>query len=124
MAIRSAEKVALTILRESGHGAYVTPPRGVVAPYFRVSRVGGIMSNPVTDAALLAVSAYADNPATAADMANQARELLLASRASMVGDAWVRWWREAAGPANYPDPTSKLFRYQFSGQLTIATNLD
>lgn len=124
MAIRSAEKVALAILRQSGFNAYVTPPRVMTAPYFRVARVGGIMSNPVTDAAMLAVSAYADNPAAAADMANQARELLLASRASMVGDAWVRWWREAAGPANYPDPTSKLFRYQFSGQLTIATNLD
>lgn len=124
MAIRSAEKVALQILRNAGFHAYVTPPRGVTAPYLRINRVGGIMSNLVTDAAMLAVAAYADDPAVAANMANKAREALIAARTSMVGDAWVRWWQESAGPANFPDPTSKLTRYQFSGQLMIATNLD
>ena len=124
MAIRSAEKVALQILRDAGFRAHVTPPRDVTAPYIRVNRVGGIMSNLVTDAAMLAVAAYAADPAEAANMANKAREALFAARTTMVGDAWVRWWKEAAGPANLPDPTSKLTRYQFSGQLMIATNLD
>lgn len=124
MAIRSAEKVALEILRRTGSRAFVTPPRDITGPYYVVSRVGGIMSNLVTDEALLAVGAYADDPVVASDMANRAREALVAARATMVGGAWVRWWTEAAGPASFPDPTSKLFRYQFSGQLTIATNLD
>lgn len=124
MAIKSAEKVALQIIRNEGYNAYVSPPRDVAEPYFRINRVGGIMANPVTDAAMLAIAAYAADPAAAADMANRVREALIAARATMVGDAWVRWWTEAAGPANFPDPTSKLTRYQFSGQLFIATNLD
>ena len=124
MAIRSAEKVALQILRAAGFRTHVTPPRDVTAPYIRVNRVGGIMSNLVTDAAMLTVAAYAADPAEAANMANKAREALFAARTTMVGDAWVRWWKESAGPANFPDPTSKLTRYQFSGQLMIATNLD
>ncbi|MGJ4168883.1 hypothetical protein [Corynebacterium macclintockiae] len=124
MSIQSAEKVALDILRTTGVPTHVTPPRDVAAPYYRVARVGGTMENIVTDAALIAISAYAADPAVAADLANQAREVMLAARASRVGGAWVRWWSEASGPSHYPDPTSKLFRYQFTGQLNISTNLD
>lgn len=118
----SAEKTALAIIRATGVKAYVTPPRGVTAPYVHVTRVGGRMENLVTDGALLAVSAYAGDPAVAEQLALQARNALWEARTTFVDGVWVRWWVEAAGPSHYADPESKLFRYQFSGQLMLATN--
>lgn len=118
----SAEKTALAIIRATGVKAYVTPPRGVTAPYVHVTRVGGRMENLVTDGALLAVSAYAGDPAVAEQLALQARNALWEARTTFVDGVWVRWWVEAAGPSHYADPESKLFRNQFSGQLMLATN--
>lgn len=118
-----AERVAIDVLARLGHPVYVIPPRGAAAPYFRVTRVGGTTGNIVTDNALVMVSAYAADPADAAAMATAAREAFTAARCTWVGSAWVRWWQEAAGPALYPDPESKLSRYQFTGQLDLATNI-
>ena len=122
MALPSAERTVLHILRSAGLSAFVTPPRDVTVPYVRVARVGGVMENVVTDAALIVVSAYAADPAESEQLCLQARRALWDSRTSFVDGVWVRWWKEAAGPAHYSDPESKLFRYQFSGQLFMATN--
>lgn len=118
----SAEKVLLDIIRAEGIKAYVTPPRGATAPYVRVARVGGPMENIVTDAALVVVSAYHTDPAEAERLCSVAREAVWNARTTFVNGVWVRWWKETAGPAHYSDPESKLFRYQFSGQLFLATN--
>lgn len=121
--IPAAERAACDILRNAGLVAHVTPPARAAPPYLRVARVGGTMHNLVTDAPLLTVSAYGNGAFEASELANRAREALLAARCSWAGDVWVRWWQEAAGPANYPDPDAeRLVRYQFSGVLMVATN--
>lgn len=123
MGIKNAEKVALSILRGGQKSpVYVTPPSRVPKRYARLSRVGGIMSNLVTDSALITVSCYSSDPADAADFANECRELFAGSRGGFVDGCWVRWWQEISGPSNYPEPDVDLTRYQFTGELRISTN--
>lgn len=118
----AAEKAVVQILRNAGLRAHVVPPRTVTAPYIRVARVGGIESNLITDSALVTISAYAKDPVAASEVIGKARAALRAARATRVGDIWVRWWNEAAGPSLYPDPDTTLHRYQMTGQINLATN--
>lgn len=118
----AAEKVVVQVLRDAGLRAHVVPPRTVTAPYVRVARVGGIESNRVTDSALVTLAAYGKDPVAASEVISTARAALRSARATRVGDAWVRWWTEASGPALYPDPDTTLHRYQMTGQIHIATN--
>ena len=123
MGIPNAERVALTILRD-GQAApvFVTPPMSRPKRYIRLSRVGGVFQNRVTDSAMITVSAYASDPAEAADLANECRQLFINSRGRHAGGVWVRWWQEVSGPAHYPDPDVALTRYQFTGELRLSTN--
>ena len=123
LGIPNAEKVALAILRDGQEApVFVTPPMNRPKRYVRLSRVGGVFQNQVTDSAMITVSAYASDPADAADLANECRQLFINSRGRHAGGVWVRWWQEVSGPSNYPDPDVALTRYQFTGELRLSTN--
>ena len=122
-ALPNAEKVLKDILQdELGVPVYVIPPKDAQGPYVRVSRVGGTVMNLVTDEPFMAVSGYSRDVFEASELANRAREVLLGCAGRFYGGVWVRRWRESAGPSNFPDPDSRLFRYQFSGVISLATN--
>ena len=90
MGIPNAEKVALAILRDGQEApVFVTPPMNRPQRYIRLSRVGGVFQNQVTDSAMITVSAYASDPADAADLANECRQLLIDSRGRQIGRAHV-----------------------------------
>ncbi|MDN6706378.1 hypothetical protein [Corynebacterium glyciniphilum] len=122
MTIPNAERVALGYLRDAlDVPVFQIPPPSPPKRYVRLSRVGGGARNRVTDTAMLSISAYADDPGDAADLANAVREAMLAARGSRIAGTWCRWWTEATGPAFYPDPDREdRYRYQFSGELRLA----
>lgn len=121
--IPDAEMVAVTLLRERlGVPVYITPPRDIPSTYVRITRLGGVRRNEVTDAALIGVNCYSKSRCTAAKLANEARAVLDGSAGEKVHDAGIRFWREVAGPVNYPQPDVDRVRYQFTGELRLATN--
>lgn len=122
--IPNAERVVIDYLREAlDVPVWQTPPPAPPDNYVRLSRVGGIVRNIVTDAATMSISAYGKDQAQAAELANRVRELMIAARCSRLPGAWCRWWVEMAGPSYYPDPDRPDYsRYQFSGELRLATN--
>lgn len=81
-----------------------------------VRRTGGVTHTPVTDAALLAVEAWADRESLAYELARIARAVLGAAPGQLGGVCLVR---EAAGPANLPDPVSPLARYTATYEVHI-----
>jgi hypothetical protein len=100
-------------LSARGHDVPVgtRPPEPRPAEGFLVvRRTGGVAHTPVTDAALLAVEAWADRESLAYELARIARAALTAAPGQL-GGATVYLVREAAGPANLPDPVSPLARY-------------
>lgn len=117
------ELVAARFLREAlDVPVYITPPKNVPGSYVRVTRLGGIKKNMVTDSALMGINCYAVERDDAVEIAGKAREALWSARAGNHGGVWVRWWREVSGPVNYPQPDVQRVRYQFSGELRLATN--
>lgn len=123
MGFQDAEDVCLKVLAgELDVPVYRVPPKNIPAAFVRVARVGGIARNLVTDSALMSVSAYGKNPKDAAVLAARCRDVLWDARASRSGGAWVRWWREVSGPVYYPEPGVDRTRYQFTGELRLATN--
>ena len=100
-----------------------TPDRVV-----RVSRVGGSMSNLVTDLPLMLFECYAraiggDTADVAAEkLAMDVRATLAASTArTTTGGAWLRRWTEA-GCAPLDDPDQPDYaRWQVTGTIGIAT---
>lgn len=87
--------------------------------YVRVSRVGGGMSNLVTDRATILVECFADNGVAAETLANQARGLLFQSRGKVFAGCFIRWYTETQGPVDFPDEGKA--RYQFMGDLLVGT---
>lgn len=97
-------------------------PRTRPAAFVRVSRAGGVMSNLVTDAPLLVFECWATTGPAAEDLANLVRAHLKQAPSSFAAGAWIRWWREAGGPSEFPDPdVTDMERWQLSGTLGIAT---
>ena len=121
--IPDAEMVAVTLLREAlGVPVYINPPKNVPGTYVRITRLGGVQRNLVTDSALIGVNCYSRRRSEAAELANKARLILRGSAGTKVNDAGIRFWREVSGPVNYPQPDVDRIRYQFSGELRLATN--
>lgn len=87
--------------------------------YVRCSRVGGGMSNAVTDTARILIECWARTNERAEQLANEARYLLLSSTGSTHAGVFVRWCREVSGPVDFPDVTGP--RYQFVVELLAAT---
>lgn len=130
MAIPNAERILAAYLREQlGVQVFQTVPPAPPTEYVRIHRAGGIELNRVTDNPMISISTYASDPGVAADLANRIREVMFAARGrwlpsrSSTPRAWCRWWKEATGPSYYPDPDKPdRTRYQFSGELRLATN--
>ena len=118
--IPDAEMVAVELLREAlGVPVYINPPRDIPGTYVRVTRLGGVQRNLVTDSALIGVNCYSRRRSEAAELANKTRLILRDSAGTKVNDAGIRFWREVSGPVNYPQPDVDRVRYQFSGELQI-----
>lgn len=121
--IPDAELVAATLLRGVlGVPVFITPPKEVPGTYVRVVRLGGSERNIVTDSALIGVNCYSVKRGKAAALANSARVALRGACGTVVNGAAIRFWREVSGPVNYPQPDVKRVRYQFTGELRLATN--
>ena len=55
--IPDAEMVAVTLLREAlDVPVYINPPRDIPGTYVRITRLGGVQRNLVTDSALIGVN--------------------------------------------------------------------
>lgn len=130
MGFPNAEALVIGMLRPRlAAPVYQTPPPDPPSAYVRVHRVGGIPRDLVTDRPLLSISCYAADPGAAADLANRTREVFAGFPGHwMTGTrswprSFCRGWREASGPAHYPDPDRPdRTRYQFSGELDLSTN--
>lgn len=121
--IPDAEMAAVTLLRETlDVPVFITPPREVPDTYVRVVRLGGNMRNIVTDSALIGVNCYSRERNIAARLANDIRAILRDSQGTVSNDAGIRFWREVSGPVNFPQPDVDRVRYQFTGELRLATN--
>ena len=121
--IPDAEMVAVTLLREAlGVPVYINPPKNVPGTYVRITRLGGVQRNLVTDSALIGVNCYSRRRSEAAELANKTRLILRDSSGTKTHNAGIRFWREVSGPVNYPQPDVDRTRYQFSGELRLATN--
>lgn len=121
--IPDAEMAAVTLLREKlDVPVFITPPREVPDTYVRVVRLGGNMRNIVTDSALIGVNCYSQERHVAARLANDIRAILRDSQGTVSNDAGIRFWREVSGPVNFPQPDVDRVRYQFTGELRLATN--
>ena len=121
--IPDAEMVAVTLLREAlDVPVYITPPKDIPGTYVRITRLGGVQRNLVTDSALIGVNCYSRRRSEAAELANKTRLILRDSSGTKAHNAGIRFWREVSGPVNYPQPDVDRVRYQFSGELRLATN--
>ena len=97
--IPDAEMVAVTLLREAlDVPVYINPPRDIPGTYVRITRLGGVQRNIVTDSALIGVNCYSRNRSKAAELANKTRLILRGSAGTKVNDAGIRFWREVSGP--------------------------
>lgn len=123
MVIPDAEMAAVTLLREKlDVPVFIAPPKEVPGTYVRVVRLGGNMRNIVTDSALIGVNCYSRERNIAARLANDVRAILRDSQGTVSNDAGIRFWREVSGPVNYAHPDNPRVRYQFTGELRLATN--
>jgi len=81
--------------------------------FVRVERLGGSRETRVTDAANLAVEAWAKTDARAAELLNEARSYLFDVEGTLFGAT------EYAGPTRLPDPTSSMSRYTASFTIRV-----
>jgi hypothetical protein len=80
------------------------------ATFVRVTRVGGVRRNLVTDEATLTVEAWAASEQAAHDLAQLCRAYVYA----MPGQSDVRRVTEISGPAFLPDPESEQHRFSMT----------
>jgi hypothetical protein len=80
------------------------------AEFVRVIRTGGPRETLRSEAAIVAVEAWAQKKARAVELANKARAVLNAADGSVFGV------RELSGPAYLPDPSSTQIRYTMTFQ--------
>jgi len=116
---KPAVAVAVAILKALPVHVSGEAPKTTPDSYVRVSRVGGVMTNLVTDRAVILVECFANRGVDAEALANQARGLLTASRGKVHAGAFVRWYTETQGPVDFPDDNKS--RYQFMGDLLVGT---
>lgn len=76
-----------------------------------VRRTGGPKRNVVTDGAQVTVESWALTDEAAADLAQEAREILNDLPGQIIGGVPVYRVDEATGPADLPDPLSSQPRY-------------
>lgn len=81
------------------------------AEFVRVIRTGGPRETLRSEAALLAVEAWASTKARASQLAREARAVIFALDGQLFGA------REVAGPAYLPDPSSAQIRYTMTVQV-------
>src|SRR5699024_7120990 len=105
-------------LESRGDSATVAP-KFMDGRHVRVSRIGGTRWNIVTDRPMLLCECYDANETDASDLARLARALVWAMPGSEVSGAWVRRVVEVSGPQSYPDPDTRLPRYQLTVQVSL-----
>ena len=88
-------------------------------PFIRINRVGGPITNLVTDLPMVVFEAWAENSVDASDLARRARAYVGALEQSDVNGAWVRRVNEVVGLMQYDDPVTETPRYTFTVQLDV-----
>lgn len=110
----AASLVATHLADELGVQTGTVLPDPVPDYFVRVRRVGGTRATLVSDAALLAIEAYADFSDAAHDLAQEARAAVHALLGTSVQGHPVYKTEEVAGPFDLPDPLSNQARYTFT----------
>lgn len=115
-----AEETAINLLKEQlgdiPVSTVVPQAHTVTDARIRVSRTGGVISNKVTDGALILVECYSDTTAAASRLAAKARTVML-NAPGLTGV--VRHVIEAGGLSYLPDPVTGQPKYQFLVQLDM-----
>lgn len=123
--IRVAIAVLNTVLVPRREGLKIGSkyPTTDPAQFVRVDRVGGTMSNVVTDNPLMLFECWTrnDSAPNAEALANDVLSSLAAARFGVYDDAFVRWWNPVGcAPLNDPDKPM-MSRWEVSGELGLAT---
>ena len=122
---KPAVKVAIAILAEAfGEYALVAArmPRQRPVRFVRVTRVGGGLTNHVTDTARLLIECFGLDVQTCENMTGTARAALRNAVSTVVEDSWVRNYDNEQGPVDFPHPDIlDMDRWQFHGELSLST---
>lgn len=86
-------------------------------PFVRVFRTGGLAEQRVIDKAQLTIEAYAEDTATAHDVAQLVRGLMHAMVGMALTGTAVTGVTEFSGPQDFPDPLTNKPRYSFTVQV-------
>lgn len=89
------------------------------ASFVQVQRVGGPRADPVLDRPTVSVDAWAQTRSAAAALAQQARARMHDLGGATVDGHTFGAVTEAAGPQDFPDPTSGQERYTATFSLVV-----
>lgn len=86
--------------------------------FVRIFRTGGLDLTRVIDQAQLTVEVYADDTATAHDVAQLVRGLIHSYSGTVQQGVTIYAVREFSGPQDFPDPLTNSPRYSFTIQVS------
>lgn len=123
----AAQAAAVALVRDlAPPGVHVGTfyPRSSPEEALVVTRAGGVMATPITDAATISIRAYAGRQERAEELIGQVRLGLTTGDWPGTRTATghlLRGWGELAGPVRLPDPDHpELVRFQYSGRLLVS----
>ncbi len=114
----------IAILEEAFPGMAVSTRRPMKwsESFIRVTRIGGYMSNIVTDTGRQLIECWALDGPTARGMTRTARAALRNAQGKIFDGAFIRSWDDEQGPVDFPDPdVPSWYRWQFHGDLSVST---
>lgn len=95
-----------------------TPDRTQLGRYVLVLRIGGAVSNLITDTPRIAIECVDRYGAAAAELASIVRAVIDAAAPGLVGGLWVDYVRDLG--MNYsPDPDTNMPRYVITKELHV-----
>jgi hypothetical protein len=116
IAFPDAEAVAIAYLKSRIAGVTVSTkiPDNRPPKLIKVTRVGGTKLRLNADSPLLVFECWGSTTVEASELGRLARAYVDAMAGEKVNGVWVYKVREVGGLAFFPDPDTKLPRYQFS----------
>lgn len=92
-------------------------PRERPAEFVKVSLTGGSDPNVVTERPQLTFECWAAESDRASEICRTVKALVRAMAGQLVDGVFVRSVRTVGGPVSFPDPETKLPRYQYTAEL-------
>lgn len=94
-------------------------PKDRPREFIRLTRVGGVVRDQITDRPWVAFEAWSYSEYTAAVLGQRLHAFVHALKQSQEGDAWFRGLTEIGGLQYFPDSVSGQDGYQFSVQFNV-----